>query len=382
MSNNPVIETALSTPFGEYELRRYPFRRGERLRAWDAADEYLIEEFSDLKIEPDGIRLLIVNDNFGALATTLHAFCPVLLSDSYISHMSTRVNFRQNNLSNDDLILCSPLEPLNGYFDVVLIRVTKTLGLLEDELLRIRPHIDARTRIFGCGMSKQIHTSTLKLFTKLLGPTKTSLAKKKARVIYSEFDVSIIPHESIYPICYRLENHPYMMVNHASVFSRDKLDVGTRFFIQQIPEDSIHGDIIDLGCGNGVAGLIAAELNPDASVLFYDESYMAVASAQASYEQSGLFNRAEFRVGDCLDGYSDQSADLILCNPPFHQQQVVGDYVAMRMFKQSRRALKPGGELLVIGNRHLGYHIKLKRLFNQVETIASNSKFVVLSAQF
>ncbi|MCP3665068.1 MAG: methyltransferase, partial [Gammaproteobacteria bacterium] len=196
------------------------------------------------------------------------------------------------------------------------------------------------------------------------------------------FDASIVPHESIYPICYKLENLPYVMVNHASVFSRDKLDIGTRFFLQQIPAEGIYGDIIDLGCGNGVAGLVAAELNQNARIVFYDESYMAVASAQESYERSGLLNRTRFRVGDCLDGYSDQSADLILCNPPFHQQQVVGDYVAMRMFKQSRRALKPGCKLLVIGNRHLGYHIKLKRLFNQVETIASNSKFVVLSAHY
>jgi 16S rRNA (guanine1207-N2)-methyltransferase len=39
-----------------------------------------------------------------------------------------------------------------------------------------------------------------------------------------------------------------------------------------------------------------------------------------------------------------------------------------------------GGILHVVGNRHLGYHIKLKRLFGNCKTIASNGKFVILQA--
>jgi 16S rRNA (guanine1207-N2)-methyltransferase len=44
--------------------------------------------------------------------------------------------------------------------------------------------------------------------------------------------------------------------------------------------------------------------------------------------------------------------DLILCNPPFHQQNTIGSHIAMRMFKQARQVvLRSGGELWVIGNR-------------------------------
>jgi 16S rRNA (guanine1207-N2)-methyltransferase len=52
----------------------------------------------------------------------------------------------------------------------------------------------------------------------------------------------------------------------------------------------------------------------------------------------------------------------------------------MRMFSDARDALRPGGELWVIGNRHLGYHVKLRRLFGNSELIASDPKFVVLRA--
>jgi 16S rRNA (guanine1207-N2)-methyltransferase len=50
------------------------------------------------------------------------------------------------------------------------------------------------------------------------------------------------------------------------------------------------------------------------------------------------------------------------------------------MFSEARRALRPGGELWVIGNRHLGYHLKLRRLFGNSELVASDAKFVVLRA--
>ncbi|EPJ35110.1 putative Ribosomal RNA large subunit methyltransferase G [Streptomyces afghaniensis 772] len=50
------------------------------------------------------------------------------------------------------------------------------------------------------------------------------------------------------------------------------------------------------------------------------------------------------------------------------------------MFSGARRALRPGGELWVIGNRHLGYHVKLRKLFGNSRLVASDPKFVVLKA--
>jgi 16S rRNA G1207 methylase RsmC len=50
------------------------------------------------------------------------------------------------------------------------------------------------------------------------------------------------------------------------------------------------------------------------------------------------------------------------------------------MMNQARRALAPGGELRVVGNRHLGYHSKLGRLFGRCRPVAADRRFVVLSA--
>ena len=90
--------------------------------------------------------------------------------------------------------------------------------------------------------------------------------------------------------------------------------------------------------------------------------------------------QASFLVDDCLSRVAENSQDLVLNNPPFHQQHNLSDAVAWQMFRDARRVLRTGGELWVVANRHLGYHAKLKKIFGNCETVGSNARFVVLKA--
>lgn len=375
----------LTVAQGEFELNRLPKRPRELLRAWDAADEYLLDTVAEQLPLPDGpatgARILILNDSFGALSVALSAYRPYAMSDSYLSQQATRLNLAVNNLPEHSVSLLNSLESPEGVFDLVLIKVPKTLALLEDELIRLHPHLTPTSRVIVAGMIKTLPPSVWKLLERLVGPTTTSLAKKKARLVFASPDAELIIPPSPYPLCYRLENTELLISNHANVFSRDSLDIGTRFFLQHLPSRQDACDIIDLGCGNGLVGLIAAERCPLATVHFVDESFMAVASAKDNFQRTfGEQRQATFRVGDGLIGVESESADLILCNPPFHQQNTVGDQIAAGLFKQSKRVLRKGGELWVIGNRHLDYHSYLGRLFGAHSIIAANSKFVIVKA--
>ena len=103
-------------------------------------------------------------------------------------------------------------------------------------------------------------------------------------------------------------------------------------------------------------------------------------AARAVFEGARLPNSARFVVQDVLAAERDASADLVLCNPPFHQGQAVTRRVAAQMFVGAARVLRPGGRLLVVGNRHLEYHRRLPRYFARVATVRSNPSFVVLEA--
>ncbi|HEY9440244.1 MAG TPA: methyltransferase, partial [Streptomyces sp.] len=122
--------------------------------------------------------------------------------------------------------------------------------------------------------------------------------------------------------------------------------------------------------------------NPEAVVTFIDESYQAVASAEMTFRAStGADAKADFVVGDALTGVPPGSVDLVLANPPFHTHQAITDATARSMFNGARAALRPGGELWVVGNRHLGYHTRLRRTFGNCTTVAGDPKFVVLRAR-
>jgi len=383
------LENTLGPSFGSFHLQRFPVRKKETLRAWDAADEYVLHYFEENDLLHEDISLLIVNDGFGALSIPLSQYTPVVMTDSYLSMQAMSSNLKINDLDYDSVTMINSLHVpdsvLDKTSDIVIIKIPKSLAMLEDQLHRIRSAVNGTTKIIAAGMTKKIHMSTLALFEKIIGPTKSSLARKKSRLIFSAFDAGMEVPENPYPdtyeLGYQLDNVELEITNHAGVYSRDKLDIGARLFIENLPVDERYKTIVDLGCGNGVLGLIAAIKNPSAKMIFTDESYMAVESSISNFVNTfGETREAEFLQTDCLHGVAQNSVSLVLCNPPFHQDNAINDDVAWQMFTESKAALEPQGELWVIGNRHLAYHAKLKHLFGDCEVVASNKKFTLLKA--
>ena len=152
----------------------------------------------------------------------------------------------------------------------------------------------------------------------------------------------------------------------------------------EVPKDAT---ILDIGTGaNLIYHLIGAheygwrftgsEINPQ-----------AFASAQAIVNGNpGLTRQIRLRRQKESQAifhgviHKNETYDATLCNPPFHQQHAITDHIAWQMFNDARRSLKYGGELYVVGNRHLDYFRKLKRAFGNCTTIATNNKFVILKA--
>ncbi|MFC3121200.1 methyltransferase [Agaribacter flavus] len=392
MSNTDfhVNDTVLS-------LHRYPPSRDKSLQAWDSADEYIIRYIETEDLYSKLGNMLIVNDEFGALCCNFHEYSPTLVSDSFLSHRAIEKNFLKN-LSDKDAVPqinysdALSMTSLNTAFDSVLIKIPRTLALLEHQLIALQQLVHRDTLFIAAGKVKAITNSVLSLIDKHLGKASTSLAQKKARLVFCAIDDS---KQSVSPYPTRI-NDPsinFELINHANVFCREHLDIGARMLLKHLPKSVVNSNsqqensrskrVIDLGCGNGVIGIQYLLNHPNHHVMFVDESYMAVASAKAGAEKAGVFDRASFLVSDCLSELqqSQEAAfDLVLCNPPFHQQNTITDDIAWRMFSHAHQYLKVNGELRVVANRHLDYANKLKRLFGGTKIIGSNKKFVVFSA--
>ncbi|WP_446808355.1 methyltransferase [Methylomonas sp. 2BW1-5-20] len=373
------MDLELSSPLGCFQLKRLPFRKNELLRAWDAADEYVLNHLAAAGISAHA-NIVILNDSFGALAVSLSVYQPTAISDSWLSQQATRNNLALNGIAGEQVRLLDSLSIPEAGIDYLLIKIPKTLALLEYQLLRLKPLLKADCQVIAAGMVKALPPSAWKLLERLIGPTQPSLAVKKARLIFASVDQNLQLPENPYPTRYQLENSELAICNHANVFSRDSLDIGTRFLLEHLPQNPTYRDFIDLGCGNGVVGVMLAKQNSQGRIVFIDESFMAIASARENFAAAFADSReADYLVVDCLSDYPENSADCIVCNPPFHQLHTIGDHIAWQMFQQAHKVLRKGGELRVIGNRHLNYHLALKKLFGNCRQVTANAKFVIFS---
>lgn len=398
MPVNPTSVKTLDADCGSYQLTRYPLNAPETLQAWDAADRQLITAVNEY-IESHSLTapvIWVLNDAFGAITTALHQHHPVLISDSFSAHQACRENYSLNKLSLDESQLVSSLELSNPDFsankpDIVLFKIPKTLAFWEYQLRELKQHLTPDTYLLGGSMVKHLSKSMIEKMSQLLGTTQPSLAAQKARLIRCEVDfdtqapkpAKASPKASGDIKTYDVPEYKLSLANHPNLFSRDRLDIGTRFFLENFPKlkpTTPDTTIVDMACGNGILGIVAGQRCPQASIVFTDESYMAIASAKVNVEKYLPEQETAFSVTDCLTGIDNQSANIILSNPPFHQQHVVGDFIARQMFKDAHRVLKTDGELWVIANRQLGYHVKLKQLFGNCETVKGNPKFVILKA--
>ncbi|EEI4428137.1 23S rRNA (guanine(1835)-N(2))-methyltransferase RlmG [Salmonella enterica] len=364
--------------FRSLTLKRFPQTDDVNpLLAWEAADEYLLQQLDETEIRGP---VLILNDTFGALSCALAEHSPYSIGDSYLSELGTRENLRHNGIAESSVTFLDSTADYPQAPGVVLIKVPKTLALLEQQLRALRKVVTAQTRIIAGAKARDIHTSTLELFEKVLGPTTTTLAWKKARLINCTFSHPQLA-DAPQTLSWKLEDTGWTIHNHANVFSRTGLDIGARFFMQHLPEN-LDGEIVDLGCGNGVIGLSLLAKNPQAKVVFVDESPMAVDSSRLNVEMNlpEAFERCEFMINNALSGVEPFRFNAVFCNPPFHQKHALTDNIAWEMFHHARRCLKINGELYIVANRHLDYFHKLKKIFGNCATIATNNKFVILKA--
>ncbi|ECN8138826.1 23S rRNA (guanine(1835)-N(2))-methyltransferase RlmG [Salmonella enterica subsp. enterica serovar Enteritidis] len=364
--------------FRSLTLKRFPQTDDVNpLLAWEAADEYLLQQLDETEIRGP---VLILNDTFGALSCALAEHSPYSIGDSYLSELGTRENLRHNGIAESSVTFLDSTADYPQAPGVVLIKVPKTLALLEQQLRALRKVVTAQTRIIAGAKARDIHTSTLELFEKVLGPTTTTLAWKKARLINCTFSHPQLA-DAPQTLSWKLEDTGWTIHNHANVFSRTGLDIGARFFMQHLPEN-LDGEIVDLGCGNGVIGLSLLAKNPQANVVFVDESPMAVDSSRLNVETNlpEAFERCEFMINNALSGVEPFRFNAVFCNQPFHQKHALTDNIAWEMFHHARRCLKINGELYIVANRHLDYFHKLKKIFGNCATIATNNKFVILKA--
>jgi 16S rRNA (guanine1207-N2)-methyltransferase len=165
---------------------------------------------------------------------------------------------------------------------------------------------------------------------------------------------------------------------YGGAFAGSAIDLGSRFllgFVDRFPPAARR--VVDLGCGTGVLSVAAARALPDSRVLAIDESWAAVRSARATAAANALASRIAVEQSDALQGVTDGSVELVLCNAPFHRGTARESATAFKMIDGAARALAPGGELWMVFNSHLPYLPALRRVVGRTAVAGRNPRFTV-----
>jgi 16S rRNA (guanine1207-N2)-methyltransferase len=160
---------------------------------------------------------------------------------------------------------------------------------------------------------------------------------------------------------------------HPALFSPRAVDAGTLAMLHCI--DFREGArVVDLGCGYGVVGLVAARFVGGGNVVLLDCDDTAIAISHKNAYINGV-SGVRILKSDGFSALDDTGYDLILCNPPYH-----ADFsVAKTFIEKGFNRLAVGGWLVMVTKRREWYERKLAAVFGGVRVIPVNGYYVFKS---
>lgn len=129
--------------------------------------------------------------------------------------------------------------------------------------------------------------------------------------------------------------------------------------------------VLDLGCGYGVVGIVAALMARPENVFLTDADPRAVEIARRNLDENGL-GAAHVALSDGFRSFTETGFTKILSNPPFHTDFATPKHFIEKGF--NRLAL--GGAMWMVTKREVWYRNKLRAIFGGARVHEIDGYFV------
>jgi len=369
------------------------FRRaddeGPDLVAIDGTDRFILDEAPH--VHGDALHhrgaVTVVDDHYGVLTLgviAVHGASEVrVVQDSLVGERALEANagtFGRRGFRH-------PRSLEDAFTDarLVLLRLSKSLDRLDEIARAIARYAAPDVVVVAGGRTKYMTFSQNDVLRRYFDEVTASRGRAKSRLLIAAEPLREAATRAAvddpWPRQVFSDELGFTVAAHGGVFAGTSLDLGTRVLLgamdAAVPDAR---DVVDLGSGNGVLATAIARHRSAVRVVATDVASSAVASTRLTADLAGVGDRVQSVRSDAGDELSDESADLVLCNPPFHADTTVSTDTAEAMFRNASAILRPRGELWVVWNSHLRYRPALERLVGPTRQVERTARFTVMAS--
>lgn len=358
---------------------------------WDriSPTEMLLAEA--ITLQPDA-RVLHLGGGHGALGVFLARRAPqgsvLLIEANYVATLMADRTLQANRITNasvqGDPALAAP-EAESA--DVAVLEIPPGRKFARRWLVLAHAALKPGGQLYLAGPKAEGIESVITDARALFGQAATLAYRDHHRVaLATKTDATTLPNWASEPgiapgtwhqFDLTVAGESFDIASLPGVFSYDRLDEGTAFLLANLrlrPGERV----LDIGCGWGPIGLVAARQGAT-QVDLIDVSLPAVAAAARNIAAAGLTN-ARALPSDALNAVTHEYYDLIVTNPPFHAGKAVDHDAALAFIADARDLLTPRGRLVVVANAFIRYERAMQGRYGAVETLAEDRRYHLLQA--
>ena len=209
-----------------------------------------------------------------------------------------------------------------------------------------------------------------------------SMSKHKCRVFWTaslaRLNVSLVAQWQELDAVRSIADGRFM--SRPGIFAWDRIDVASALLAEHLPTN-LAGRAADLGAGFGYLSAELLTRCPGIVALdAYEAENRALQLARVNLKSFEARTPIDYRWHDVAAGLPD-TYDVIVTNPPFHAQRAIDrPDIGRRFIAVAADALRPGGKLWLVANRHLPYEHVLSENFGSVRTVVQQHGYKIIEA--
>ncbi|CAL4321147.1 Ribosomal RNA small subunit methyltransferase C [Buchnera aphidicola (Drepanosiphum platanoidis)] len=158
------------------------------------------------------------------------------------------------------------------------------------------------------------------------------------------------------------------------VFGYKKIDEASKYFVKNKKFKKFYKKILDIGSGSGFLLISLCDKFKYKKIVLSESCYTSFYCLKKNLKKNNI--NANPIISNIFSNIKEKF-DLIISNPPIHENLKFSMKTALNIIKESKKYLKKNGEIQIVSISSLSYFKNLKKIFKNCKIIKQNNLFKI-----